>query len=618
MKGDRIMAENTASRGIENGNMECSFQRNIVVIGGSAAGPKTAAKARRVDQNANITLIQKGPYLSMASCGYPYYVGGTFDNPDQLISSPTGKVRDPGFFQATKAIRALVNTEAISIDRDKKLVKIRNVADGSESEISYDRLILTTGAKPFIPPVPGIDLKGVMTLQSMEDAMVMKDVVKSSQRGETGNRAVVIGGGLIGMESCEALELGGFQVTVVEMLDGILGFLDTEMSLLVEEHARSKGSRIITSTAVKEILGNNGKVTGVLLSDGTTIDCDMVVVSVGVRPNADLAKDAGLKTGDFGGIRVNQFMQTSDPHIYAAGDCIEVTNLITGRPQHWPMGDAANLQGRVAGNNAASSNTARYQGTVLTGICKLFDFTAGSVGLSEKSAMREGFTDIVTSVSAGPDKPSFMGGAPIVIKLVCEGRTGRLLGMQAVGMGDVAKRVATAAVAIQAGMTIHDMVNLDLPYAPPFSPAIDNLITAVHVMENKLLGRMESISSVEVKKIVDEETCPACRPAIIDVRGPDEFEAMRLSIGEKLIPLGKLREAADKAETERNAASSIEGLASNGLPLDLNHTIIVYCKISLRGYEAASYLESRGYNDVLVMEGGILAWPFGKVTGPLI
>jgi len=591
---------------------------NIVVIGGSAAGPKAAAKARRVDQHANITLIQKGPHLSMASCGYPYFVGGTFDNPNQLIASPTGKVRDPGFFQATKAIKALVSTEALSIDREKKVVNIRNLKDFTESQIPYDKLIITTGARPFVPPVPGIDLQNVMTLQSMEDAIAMKEAVKASQGGELGSKAVVMGGGLIGMESCEALRLGGFEVTVVEMVDRILGFLDPELSLLVEEHAKANGCRIITGKAVKELKGTDGRVSGVLLSDGTVLESDLVVVSVGVRPNADLAKAAGLKVGDFGGIRVNQFMQTSDPAIYAAGDCVEVTNLVTGKPQHWPMGDAANLQGRVAGNNAASENTARYEGAVLTGICKIFDFTAGSVGLSEKAAAREGFADVVTAISAGPDKPSFMGGGPIVIKLVAEGRTGRLLGMQAVGMGDVAKRVATAAMAIHAGMTVHQMTSLDLPYAPPFSPAIDNFITAVHVLENKLFGRMKSISSVALKNALDRGE----KPVIIDVRGQDEFDALRLSIGERLIPLGTLRQAVDKTAQEREQLKKSQAggctsgtLSSAGLPMDLNRTVIVYCKISLRGYEAASYLQSMGYTDVRVMEGGILAWPFGKVNG---
>jgi rhodanese-related sulfurtransferase len=283
-------------------------------------------------------------------------------------------------------------------------------------------------------------------------------------------------------------------------------------------------------------------------------------------------------------------MQTSDKDIYAAGDCVEVTNLITQNKQHWPMGDAANLQGRVVAQNVVQGNVEEYDGIIGTGICKVFDFTAGSTGLSEKMAQREGFQNMITAIHAAPDKPGFMGAAPIVIKMVAAKTTGKFLGMQAVGMGDVSKRVAMAAMALHGRMTIADMVNLDLPYAPPFSPAIDNLITAVHVIENKWRHNMEGISSVALKAILDRGD----DPFILDVRGTDEFEAMRLGIGETLIPLGALRSSQDK------------------LPKDKNKEIVTYCKISLRGYEASIILKNMGYTNVKVLEGGILAWPYSR------
>jgi rhodanese-related sulfurtransferase len=283
-------------------------------------------------------------------------------------------------------------------------------------------------------------------------------------------------------------------------------------------------------------------------------------------------------------------MQTNDPHIYAAGDCVEVTNLITHNKQHWPMGDAANLQGRVVAQNVVFGNIEEYEGFVGTGICKVFEFTAGSTGLSEGLAGKEGYANLITAIHAAPDKPGFMGGKPVIIKMLADKTTGRFLGMQAVGTGDVSKRIATAAMALHGRLCISHLVNLDLPYAPPFSPAIDNFIAAVHVIENKWRHRMVGISSVDVKNKVDagEDVF------ILDVRGPDEFEAMRLGIGETLIPLGKLRDDVNK------------------LPRDKNKEIIVYCKISLRGYEAACFLNGIGYTNVKVMEGGVVAWPFKR------
>ncbi|MBN2508806.1 MAG: FAD-dependent oxidoreductase [Spirochaetales bacterium] len=557
----------------------------IIVIGGSAAGPKVASKIRRLDGDAEITIIQKGKFLSMASCGYPYFVGGVFDDPNQLIATPTGVPRDPNFFSAVKNITARVETEALSIDREKKTVRVKHLPSGKEESLSYDKLVLTTGAKPVVPPIPGIDLEGVDSLQSMEDAMKLKEVAKARKC----KNIVVIGGGLIGIETCEAFQLAGIHVTVVEMLDQVLPFLDYDMAKLVENHLKAKGVTIITGNGVKAIKGS-GAVESVVLSDGSEIPCEQVVFSIGVRPNSGLATQAGLAVGRAGGISVNRFMQTSDPAIYAAGDCVEVTNLITHEKQPWPMGDAANLQGRVAAQNIVLGNVEEYEGIVGTGICKVFDFTAGSTGLSEKKARAEGFENIVTAVHAAPDKPGFMGGQPLIIKLLAEKTSGRLLGMQVVGTGEASKRLAMAAVAIQGRMGISQLVNLDLPYAPPFSPAIDNLITAAHVLENKWRGFMVGISAMELKERLDAGE----KPFLLDVRGPDEFEQMRLDVGETLIPLGKVRSNLDK------------------LPKDKTTEIITYCKISLRGWEAACCLKAHGYTNVKVLEGGLAAWPFAK------
>ena len=562
-----------------------SNARRIVVIGGSAAGPKAAAKARRMDQRAEVTIIQKSPDLSMASCGYPYYVGGFFDNRNQLLCTPTGVVRDPKFFLNAKGIEALTETEAVSIDRERRTVLCRSLNGGAETEIPYDKLVLATGATPTMPPVPGTDLNGITTLQSMRDADYLRKIRDDGKI----KKAVVVGGGLIGVETCEALELAGIEITVVEMLPQVLTFLDWELAKLVENHMKAKGAHVITENPVAAFLGQDGKLTGVKLENGTELSCDLAVVATGVRPNAALAAEAGLDVGKQGGIAVNEFLQTSDPSIYAAGDCIETPNLLTGKNIHAPYGDLANLQGRVVGQNVVTGPSVTFPGTLQTGVCKVFDYAAGATGLSARNAQEAGF-DTVAAVYAAPDKPGFMGAKLLVIKVVAEKTTGRLLGVQCVGPGDVSKRIATAAMALHGKLTVTDLAVADLPYAPPFSPAIDNLIAATHVLENKMAGRMTGISCRDVKAKVDagEDVY------ILDTRGPDEYEAMRLGIGEVLIPLGALRNRMDE------------------LPEDKSKEIVCFCKISLRGYEAASLLEAHGWTNVKVMEGGIMAWPFRR------
>ncbi len=560
-------------------------KKRIVIIGGTAAGPKAAAKAKRIDGNAEVIILQKDPDLSMASCGYPYYVGGCFDDRNMLLSTPTGVTRNPIFYLNAKDIDARVNTEVTSIDRKARTVAYRNVVTGEAGNLTYDKLILATGSVPFMPPIPGVGLEGITTLQSMRDADFLRKV------GDEGKikKAVVVGGGLIGIETCEALQLADIEITVVELLPQILTFLDWELAKLVENHVRSKGANVITGNGIAEFLGENGRLTGVKLANGTELPCELAVVAIGVRPNVTLARAAGLKIGETGGLEVNEYMQTSDPDIYAAGDCTEKVNRITGRKVLAPYGDLANLQGRVAGENAASENCVTFPGTIQTGICKVFDYAAGSTGLCETAAKKLGY-DVITVINASPDKPNFMDAKLLVTKLVAEKKTGRVLGAQCVGPGNVAKQISQWAMAIQGRLSVEDLVNCDLPYAPPFSLAIDHFIATAHIMQNKMKGRIKGISAMEVEQKV------ACdgKPFLIDTRGPDEYEQMRLGIGERLIPLGALRKRL------------------NELPQDKETEIICFCKISLRGYEAALVLEGNGWKNVRVMEGGVMAWPYPR------
>ena len=558
----------------------------IVVIGGSAAGPKAAAKARRMDELAEITLIQREPDLSMASCGFPYYVGGTFDDRNLLVCTPAGIVRDPGFYGKAKRINALVQTEAFHIDRVAKTVTYEHLPSGERHTLPYDRLVIATGATPVCPSAPGFELEGVTTLHSMADA----DALRAVRDQKKTAKAVVVGGGLIGFEVCEALRLAGIDTTVIEKTQQILPFLDPDLAKLVEKHIRAHGPDIIVGNGVAEFLGRDGRLAGVKLDNGTELPCEVAVVAVGVRPNVALAQAARIEIGEAGGIRVNEYMQTSDPDIYAVGDCVECTSLISGHKFRAPYGDLANLQGRVAGQNLVREGSARFPGITHTGICKIFDYTVGFTGLSEQQAREAGFDDIETATIAGLDIPVFMGGKLLISKLVADRKSGRILGFQCIGPGDVSKRVAVVATAIRGSLTVGDMVNADLPYAPPYSLAVDHVIVSAHVMENKLAGRMQGLSVSEVRRRVDSRA--EC--FILDTRSPAEFEEMRLGIGETLIPLGALRDRL------------------NELPPEKDKEIILYCKISLRGYEAAAILSAHGWRNVKVMEGGIMAWPYPR------
>lgn len=560
--------------------------KKIVVIGGSAAGAKAAAKARRIDQSAEITIIQKDPDLSMASCGYPYYVGGTFDNRNSLLATPTGVVRDPFFFKKAKDIDALVNTECLAVDKIKKVVQCVNVKTSEKIDINYDKLILTMGAKPKKLPVPGANLKGISTLLSMQDT----DFIHQAATGSKVKNAVIIGGGLIGVEACEALVERNINVTLIEMESQVLTMLDEQMGKLVENHMKAKGASVLTNSHLKAFKGENDQLTGVELADGSILPCELAILATGVQPFSDLAKEAGLAMGELGGIKVNEFMQTSDPSIYAAGDCVECVNMITGKKVLAPMGDLANLQGRVAGENAASENCVTFSGTTQTAICKVFDFGAGVSGLTEKQALANGMTNIETVINASPDKPGFMGAGLLISKMVVDKDSGRVLGYQCVGSGDVSRQVSTAAMAILGKLTLTELATADLPYAPPYATAIDHFIASTHIMQNKLLGRLKTISAAEVHQRIEEGK----KPFMLDGRAPDEYEVLRLGIGEKLIPLGALREKLDI------------------LPQDKDAEIICFCKISLRGYEAALVLETNGWTNVKVMEGGIMAWPYKR------
>jgi NADPH-dependent 2,4-dienoyl-CoA reductase/sulfur reductase-like enzyme/rhodanese-related sulfurtransferase len=551
----------------------------IVIIGGVAAGPKAAARIRRLDADAEITVIEKGEFLSYAGCGLPYYVSGVVKEQAELMSTPVGVIRDPSFFKNVKDIKVLNHTEAKSIDRKNKTVTIKQ-EDGSIDTIEYDKLVMATGATPFIPELPGGHLKNIYKLYGVEDAEGIKATLSDNKAKDV----VIVGGGLIGVEMAEALVVKGCRVTMVELLPQIMTILDPEMAVLLTQHMESKGVKVMTNT---KVLGFDGKeCVNKVKTDKHEISADMVIMSIGVRPTTKLAFDAGLEIGSTRAIQVNEQMQTSDKDIYAVGDCAQKTNLVTGTPCYVPLGSTANKEGRVAANDICGVDD-KFEGVLGSAICKVFDFAAARTGLSEQQAIDAGY-DVETCLSPAPDKPHFMPTAKLLmLKLIADKKTKKLLGAQAIGPGDSAKRLDIAVTAITAGMTLSQIAKLDLCYAPPFSPAMDNLITAANILENKIDGAYKGITFAEVKAKLDNGD----DFTLLDVRGPSELEAMKIDAAVN-IPLGKLRNRLNE--------------------LDKDKEIVTFCKISLKSYEAALILQNAGFTNVKVMDGGLLMWPYKK------
>ena len=553
----------------------------VVIVGGVAAGPKVASKIIRLMPNAEVTIVEKGELLSYAGCGLPYYISGVVKEQAELMSTPVGVARDPVFFQKVKNVHVSNRTEATKIDRAAKRVRIRNVG-GDESWLDYDKLVLATGATPVIPRIGGADLGNIFTLHGVHDAEGIKSVLAE----EKAHDVVIVGGGLIGVEVTEALAEKGCRVTIVEMLPQVLSMLDWEMARLVAQHMESHGVKVLTDTKVERFEGD-GKVASVV-ADKSSLPADMVILAIGVRPNVKLAQDAGLEIGSTGAIKVDERMQTSDPDIYAAGDCVESIDLVTGRACYIPLGSTANKQGRVAAVNICGGDDT-FPGVLGSTVCKVFDHCVARTGLTEAGA-RQGGYDVTVALAPAPDKAHFMPAAkPLLLKLVVDSKTRRLLGAESVGPGAGDKRIDVAAMAITAGMTVDQLANADLCYAPPYSPAMDNIITAANVARNKLDGHMAGISSEEVHRMIAEKK----DFTFLDVRSPGEYEQVRLP-GSTLIPLGALRGRLTE--------------------LPRGKEIIAFCKISLRGYEAALILKAAGFENVRVMDGGVVMWPYEKLT----
>ncbi len=556
----------------------------IVIIGGVACGPKAAARARRLDPDADITIIERGDLLSYAGCGMPYYIAGEVETADELMSTPAGSVRDAAFFRSERAIRCLTRTLADRIDRGRKVVEVVSLEGGERSDIPYDKLVLATGADAVVPPLPGVDLANVFRLNHPHDAEGIRSAVAGGCR-----KAVIVGAGLIGLEVAEALVMRGLQVAVVEMMDSVVPtLLDEDMARHLETYLRSRGIAIHTGTKVESLQGGDaGRVTEVVTSK-EWLEADLVLLAIGVRPNVKLARDAGLEISSVGAIKVNERLQTSDPNIYAGGDCAQTVNRLTGIECYVPLGSTANKHGRVIGDNVCGGGTA-FPGVLGTAIFKAFGFNVGRVGLSERDCGKEGIPYRV-ALAPGPDRAHYYPTAkPIILKVISHAETGKLLGVQAAGPGDVAKRIDIAATALSFGASAADLADLDLAYAPPYSSAVDLLAHAANIIDNKTKGVAAAISPAELKAKLDA----GGGFVLLDVRSPAEVGSDPFPASAVVhIPLGELHERF--AELPRDAE------------------IIVFCKISVRGYEAQRILNGEGYQNVRFLDGGRAAWPYSE------
>jgi NADPH-dependent 2,4-dienoyl-CoA reductase/sulfur reductase-like enzyme/rhodanese-related sulfurtransferase len=537
----------------------------LVIVGGVAGGATAAARARRLDERAEIIVFERGEYVSFANCGLPYYVGETIRDRDRLM------VTTPQALKKRYRIDVRTATEVLAIDCAAKRLRVKNLKDGSTYQEQYDRLILSPGAEPIKPPVEQCDLKGIFSLRNIPDT----DRIKAFIDIEQPESAVVVGGGFIGLEMVENLAARGIQVTVIEMAEQVMAPLDFEMAALVHAHLLEKGVHLELNTGVSGFSQAGGRIV-VRTGSGKELACDMVLLAVGVRPESRLAVEAGLSVNERGGIQTDAAMRTSDPHIFAVGDAAEVKDFVCGRPAMIPLAGPANKQGRIAADNAMG-RTSLYRGTQGTSIVKIFDLSVASTGLNEKTMQHAGIS-YLKSYSDGQSHASYYPGSELMIlKLLYSPADGRLLGAQIVGGKGVDKRIDVLATAIRGRMTVYDLEELELAYAPPFSSAKDPVNVAGFHAVNILKGDVQCVHWHQLNDFDPETT------VLVDVREEVELAEDGNIAGAIHIPIDELR---DRIET-----------------LDRTKTYILICLAGLRSYIACRILGANGFN-CLSLSGG--------------
>ncbi|MBO5061849.1 MAG: DsrE/DsrF/DrsH-like family protein [Prevotella sp.] len=537
-----------------------------IIIGGVAGGATAAARIRRNSEEAKIVLIEKGEHISYANCGLPYYIGNVISDREKLF------VQTPQAFAQRFNIDVRVKSEVIAIDRIKKAVKIKG-ADGKTYMEAYDKLLLSPGASPVRPPLPGIDIEGIFTLRDVNDTDTIKNYIRTNDI----KRAIIIGGGFIGLEMAENLHNNGSQVAVVEMANQVMAPIDFSMASLVHQHLLQKGIRLYLGTAVTSF-ERNAEGISVVFQNGRHLSADMIILSIGVRPNTMLASQAGIELGEMRGIKVNCFLQTSDENIYAVGDAIEYPHPITDKPWLNYLAGPANRQARIVADNMVFGNKIKYEGAIGTSIAKVFDLTVAATGMSAKRLKQLETEYLSATIHPSSHAGYYPDALPMSIKIVFAPKDGRLLGAQIVGFEGVDKRIDEFSQVIKNNGSIYNLMSLEHAYAPPYSSAKDPVAVTGYVAGNILSGKMSPIYWRQLKDTdINDIT-------LIDVRTPDEFNLGAIN-GAINIPLDNIRHHL------------------NDIPK--NKPIVLYCGVGLRGYLASNILRQNGFNDVRNLIGGL-------------
>ncbi len=541
----------------------------LVIIGGVAGGASAAARARRLSESAEITLLERGPDVSFANCGLPYYLGGEIVDRGKLL------VAKPELLINRFALDVRTRTEAVAVDRARKVVQVRHLPDGAQSEIPYDKLILATGAAPLRPPIPGLDTPGIHTLRNLEDTDRIKAQLDAGVK-----RAVVVGAGFIGLEMVENLVRRGIATTLVELQDQVLPPLDREMTTPIAAHLAERGVDLRLGQSAQAFAPAAGGGVTVTLTSGDSITADVVILGIGVRPENRLAVEAGLEVGPRGGVRVDEHMRTGDPDVYAVGDLVEIPDAVTGQPTQVPLAGPANRQGRIAADHIFGRES-RFRGVQGTAIVRVFDLDAAATGQSEKSLIRAQSPYEKIYIHPAQHAGYYPGARPMTIKLLFAPDTGLILGAQIVGEEGVDKKIDVLALAIQARMTVFDLEEAELAYAPQFGSAKDAINMAGFVGSSVIRG---DYPQIHVEQI--DSHLAARQPFVLDVRTPTEFSAGALP-GASNFPVDTLR----------------EHLAE--LPRD--RPILTYCQAGQRGYVATRMLRQHGF-DAVNLAGGYRAY----------
>lgn len=548
-----------------------------IIIGGVAGGATAAARIRRVAEHDEIILFEKGEHISYANCGLPYYIGGTIAERGKLF------VQTPDTFGRRFNIDVRVRSEVTAINADRKTVSVIG-PDGHTYEEEYDRLLLSPGAEPFRPSLPGIDLPGIFTLRNVADT----DAIKSYIAGNNVRRAVIIGGGFIGLEMAENLHDAGMEVSVVEMADQVMAPIDYSMAAIVHNHLREHGIGLYLNTAVTAFEARDSALE-VSFASGRKTMTDMVILSIGVRPLNPLAVKAGIKTGQRGGICVDEYLRTSLPDIYAVGDAIEYPHPVDGTPWMNYLAGPANRQARIVADNMALGDKVKYEGAIGTSVAKVFDLTVAATGIAAKRLRQQGVPYLTATIHPNPHAGYYPGATPMTVKVIFAPDSGRLLGAQAVGHEGVDKRIDLLAQVIKRGGTVSDLTITEHAYAPPYSSAKDPVALAGYVAENILTGRMRPIYWRELRDM--DKTAVT----LIDVRTADEFATGAIG-GAINIPLDDLRDRLDSIPRDK--------------------PVILYCGVGLRGYLASNILRQRGFDDVRNLVGGLKTYRAATAPAP--